>query len=143
LKQKKQVFEDSLNATRAAVEEGIIPGGGIILLRAAELLASLKLQGDEATGAQLLAKACQAPFKQIVENAGFDPLLVLEEVMEKGANFGFNAYSDEVDDLLQAGVIDPAKVVKNALIFACSSAGIFFLSECLIGNAPEEETHAS
>lgn len=139
MKQKKQVFEDSLNSTRAAQEEGIVPGGGIALLRASKAALALKLQGDEGLGAQIVAKACEAPFHQLVSNAGFDSLILLEQALAGGPNFGFNALSEKVEDLLQAGVVDPAKVVKNALKFALSAAGIVLLSEALIGNAPEDE----
>lgn len=138
MKQKKQVFEDSLNSTRAALEEGIVIGGGCALLRASKS-ASLKLLGDEAIGAQIVFKACEAPFKQIVSNTGFDSSVILDEVISADTHFGFNALSEKVEDLLKAGVVDPAKVVKNALRLAVSTAGVVLLSEVLIGNAPEEE----
>jgi len=138
VKQKKQMYEDSLNSTRAALEEGIVIGGGCALLRASKAV-SLSLAGDEALGAQIVFKACEAPFKQIVLNTGLDSSVVLEEVLSAGAHFGFNALSEKAEDLLKAGVVDPAKVVKNALRFAVSSAGIVLLSEVLIGNAPEPE----
>jgi chaperonin GroEL len=138
MKQKKQMFEDSLNSTRAAIEEGIVIGGGCALLRASKSV-SLKLEADESIGSQIVLKACLAPFKQIVENTGFDSSVVLEEVFSSGIHFGFNAMNEKVEDLLKSGVVDPAKVVKNALRFAVSTAGIVLLSEVLIGNAPEEE----
>ena len=138
MKQKKQMFEDSLNSTRAAIEEGIVIGGGCALLRASKST-SLKLSGDEALGAQIVFKACEAPFKQIVSNTGFDASVLLDEVLASGLHFGFNAMSEKVEDLLKAGVVDPAKVIKNALRYAVSTAGIVLLSEVLIGNAPEEE----
>ncbi|MBS0603625.1 MAG: chaperonin GroEL [Verrucomicrobia bacterium] len=138
MKQKKQMFEDSLNSTRAAIEEGIVIGGGCALLRAAKS-AALKLSGDEEIGAQIVFKACEAPFKQIVSNTGFDSSVVLSDVFAQGVHFGFNAMSEKVEDLLKAGVVDPAKVVKNALRYAVSTAGVVLLSEALIGNAPEEE----
>lgn len=138
MKQKKQVFEDSLNSTRAAIEEGIVIGGGCALLRAGKA-AALKLSGDEALGAQIVFKSCEAPFKQIVSNTGFDSSVLLNEVLSSDLHFGFNALSEKVEDLLKAGVVDPAKVVKNALRFAASTAGIVLLSEALIGNAPENE----
>ncbi len=137
MKQKKQMFEDSLNSTRAAIEEGIVIGGGCALLRAAKS-AMLNLSGDEALGAQIVLKACQAPFKQIVSNTGFDSSVVLNEVLAAGAHFGFNAASEKVEELLLAGVVDPAKVVKNSLRFAVSTAGVILLTETLIGNAPDE-----
>ncbi|MBS0606826.1 MAG: chaperonin GroEL [Parachlamydiales bacterium] len=139
MKQKKQMFEDSLNSTRAAIEEGIVIGGGVALLRASKNLSDLKLSGEEKVGAEIVFKSCEAPFKQIVANTGFDPSVVLNEVLSSKPHFGFNAQSEKVEDLLQAGVVDPAKVVKNALKYAASTAGIILLSEALIGNAPEEE----
>lgn len=138
MKQKKQAFEDSLNSTKAALEEGIVQGGGVALLRASQAALGLKLVGDELTGCQMVVKACEAPFKQIVFNTGFDSSVILEEVLTKGANFGFNALSEKVEDLVLVGVVDPAKVVKNALKYASSVAGIVLISEALIGNAPEE-----
>lgn len=140
MKQKKQMFEDSLNSTRAALQEGIVPGGGVALLRAAKKHASaLNLVGDELLGAQIVLRACEAPLKQIIANAGFDSSVVLEEIMKGGDNVGFNASSEKVEDLVKGGVVDPAKVVKTALRFASSVAGIILISECLIGNAPEDE----
>lgn len=139
LKQKKQVFEDSLNSTKAAIEEGIVPGGGVALLRASLALSKLSLEGDEAIGAKIVGFACQAPLKQIVCNAGFDGPVVLQEVLEAGSNFGFNALTEKVEDLLAAGVVDPAKVVKYALMFAASVAEIILISEALIGDAKEDE----
>lgn len=139
MKQKKQAFEDSLNSTKAALEEGIVQGGGIALLRASKTLEKLKLEGDELTGAQIVLKACEAPFRQIVSNTGFDSSVVLDEVFGKEINFGFNALTEKVEDLIAAGVVDPAKVVKNGLKLAASVAGIVLISEALIGNAPEDE----
>ncbi|MBS0620045.1 MAG: chaperonin GroEL [Verrucomicrobia bacterium] len=137
MKQKKQVFEDSLSSTRAAIEEGIVVGGGVALLRASKST-KLKLKGDEALGGQIVLKACEAPFRQIVTNAGHDASVYLDQVLAQGAGFGFNAQLDRVEDLLAAGIIDPAKVIKNGLRFAASTAGVVLLSEALIGNAPEE-----
>ncbi len=139
LKQKKQMFEDSLNSTRAALEEGIIPGGGVALLRAAKTLENMKLEGEEAFGAKIVQQSCEAPIRQIIFNAGFDPSTILSEVLKAKPSFGFNAMSEKVEDLLAAGVIDPAKVAKNCLTHAASVAGIILLSEALIANAPEKE----
>ena len=132
MKKKKQLFEDSLNATRAALEEGIVPGGGVTLLRASRSLAIPKLSKEESVGAAILLKACEAPFRQIVLNAGFDPSVILQQALEKGTSFGFNAISEQIEDLLKSGVIDPAKVVKNSLSHAVSMAGIVLLSEAVI-----------
>lgn len=137
MKQKKQMFEDSLNSTRAAIEEGIVVGGGCALLRASKN-ATLNLTGEEQLGAQIVLKACEAPFKQIVSNTGFDSSVILSDVLAADINFGFNAMTEKVEDLVKAGVVDPAKVVKNALRYAVSTAGIVLLSETLIGNAPED-----
>lgn len=139
LKNKKQAFEDSLNSTKAAVESGVVPGGGVALLRASKAIDKLKLTGDEASGAKIVITACEAPLKQIVTNTGFDGSVILSEVLKLGNNFGFNALTDQIEDLVKAGVIDPAKVVKNALLYAASVAGIVLISEALIADAPEEE----
>lgn len=138
MKQKKQMFEDSLNSTRAAIEEGIVIGGGCALLRASKST-TLKLTAEEGLGAQIVLKACEAPFKQICANTGHDSSVILEQVLLAGSHFGFNAATEKVEDLLKSGIVDPAKVVKNALRFAVSTAGVILLSEVLIGNAPEEE----
>jgi chaperonin GroEL len=140
MKQKKQMFEDSLNSTRAALEAGIVPGGGIAILRASEVVDQLELSPAEKLGAQIVKKACHAPLKQIVMNGGRDSFLILEEILSKGANFGFNATTEKVEDLLVAGVVDPAKVVISALQIAASSAGIIWLTEAIIGDAPSDET---
>lgn len=138
LKQKKQMFEDSLNSTKAALEDGIVPGGGVALLRASKVIGQLKLEGDEALGAKIVAIGCEAPFRQIVQNAGLDGSVVLAEALLAKPNFGFNAMTEKVEDLMAAGVVDPAKVVKNCLIYATSAAGIVIISEALIGDAPED-----
>jgi chaperonin GroEL len=132
MKKKKQLFEDSLNATRAALEEGIVPGGGVALLRASRSLTLPNLAKEEAVGASILKAACEAPFRQIVQNTGFDPSVLLQEMLEKGKSFGFNAITEKVEDLLKCGVIDPVKVVKNSLAHAVSMAGIVLLSEAVI-----------
>ncbi len=142
MKQKKQLFEDSLNSTRAALEEGIVIGGGIALLRASRALDKLKLPEEEKLGAQIVKLACEAPFKQIVSNTGYDSSVILEETLQQEAHFGFNAQNEKVEDLLHAGIVDPAKVVKNALLFAASTAATILLSEALIGNAPEDDAKA-
>ncbi|MBM3207455.1 MAG: chaperonin GroEL, partial [Chlamydiae bacterium] len=138
MKQKKQMFEDSLNSTRAALEEGILPGGGIALLQASKAANTLQISPEELVGAQIVTRACETPFKQIVSNAGFDSSVVLQQLQEKNGHYGFNAITEQVEDMIVAGVVDPVKVVKHALLFASSTAGIVLLSEALIGNAPEE-----
>lgn len=135
-KEKKQRYEDSLNATRAAIEEGIVPGGGVALLTASRSLPALS--GDEAAGTQIVRFACETLLKQIAMNSGLDGGVVLHEVLHSPKNYGFNAVTGKVEDLLGAGVIDPAKVVKSALRYAASAAGIVLLSEVLITDAQED-----
>lgn len=130
MKQKKQLFEDSLNATLAALEEGVVPGGGVALLRASSK------NSDTSTGAQIVQKACQAPFRHIVQNSGFDSSLFLEQILSQPQNWGFNALTEQVEDLSQSGIVDPCKIVKHALQTALSSAILILLSEALIGHAP-------
>lgn len=139
MKQKKQVFEDSLNSTRAAQESGFVPGGGVALLRASQNVKGLKLTDEEMVGLKIVLRACHAPFKQIVENCGKDSSLYLEEVLAKGNGFGFDAKSETVIDLVKGHVIDPTKVVKNCLKYAASIAGVILISEALITDAPEDE----
>jgi chaperonin GroEL len=138
MKKFKQTYEDSLNATRAALEEGIVIGGGMALLRAIKSAESLKLDSEEQVGVQILCQACSAPFRQIVSNTGCDSSVLLEEVLRAGNTTGFNALTEQVEDLFQAGVLDPSKVVKNSLSHAVSMAGVILLSEALITNADEE-----
>jgi chaperonin GroEL len=137
LKQKKQIFQDSLNSVRAALEEGVVPGGGVALLNAAAAAKKLALDGDEGLGAILVAQACETCLKQIARNSGRDPSVVVLEVREAPSGFGFNALNDRVEDLLQAGVIDAVKVEKTALQVASSVAGVVLLSEALVGDAEE------
>ncbi len=138
MKQKKQMFEDSLNSTKAALEEGIVIGGGSALLRASQEIQQLKLNDEETIGAHILMKACEAPIRQIITNAGLEASVIVEQILSAKSNFGFNAESEQIEDLIEAGIVDPTKVVKYALTFATSTAGIVLLSEALIGNAPEE-----
>lgn len=138
MKQKKQLFEDSLSSTKAALAMGVVPGGGIALLSASESVKKLNLTGDEAIGADIIIKACHAPIKQIAENAGFDGSVILSDVLKAKKNYGFNALTETIEDMLLAGVIDPAKVVINALTHANSGAGIVLISEALITDAEED-----
>ncbi len=139
MKQKKQIAEDSLNSTKAAVEEGIVPGGGVALLRASQDIADLELEGDEELGAHAVLEACRTPLKQIVNNAGFDGSVILAEVMEAKGNIGFNANTGKKEDLMKSGVIDPAKVIKSELTHASSAAGIVLISEALVIDAEEDQ----
>ncbi len=138
MKKRKQIYEDSLNATRAALEEGIVVGGGMALLRASRSCEKLNLNSDEMIGVQIFCLACTAPFRQIVSNTGYDSSVMLEEVLRAKPTVGFNAMTEKVEDLLQAGVLDPSKVVKNCISHAVSMAGVILLSEALITNAREE-----
>ena len=138
MRQKKQAFEDGLNAAKAALEDGIVPGAGMALFRAAKNLASLNLSGDELTGAEIVLKACEVPFRTILLNAGYESSLILEKILPKGVKFGFDIVNQQFENLTFLGVIDPTKVVKTALQLAVSSAGIVLLSEVLMGHADEE-----
>ncbi len=139
MKQEKQKLEDRLSSTKAALEEGIVAGGGVALLHASRALRAMHLKGDEAIGVKIVAAACEAPFRHIVSNAGYDPSLIINELSSKGDAFGFNVLTERVEDMLASGIADAAKVIKCALEQAGSSAGIICLSEVLIGNAPEEQ----
>ncbi len=144
MKQKKQVFEDSLNSTRAAQESGFVPGGGVALLRASQKLKKLKLvEREEQIGAEIVLHACSAPFKQIVENCGKDSSIYLEEVLNQKGGMGFNALTEKVEDLIKGEVIDPTKVVKNCLKYAASVAGIVLISEVLITDDIEDEEESA
>lgn len=131
MKKKKQLFEDSLHSTRAALEEGIVAGGGVTLLRASQS-ARKTLAKEDTLGGEILLRACEAPFKQIASNAGFDGAVLLEEVLKAEEPVGFNAVTEKVEDLFKAGVLDPVKIVKNCLIYAVSVAGVALLTEGLI-----------
>jgi chaperonin GroEL len=141
MKEKKARVEDALHATRAAVEEGIVPGGGIALLRSATALGELKLGGDEQIGVNIIKRACEEPIRQISGNAGFEGAIVIEKVRENSsnANFGFNAASGEYEDLLAAGVIDPAKVTRSALQNAASISALMLTTEAMIAEIPEKK----
>ncbi|MBI4115299.1 MAG: chaperonin GroEL [Candidatus Omnitrophica bacterium] len=139
MKEKKARVEDALHATRAAVGEGIVPGGGVALLRASALLEKLKLKGDEQIGAEIVRRALEEPIRQIAENAGEEGSVVVQRVREEKGAFGFNAENGEFEDLLEAGIIDPKKVTRNALENASSIASLLITTEALITEIPEEE----
>jgi chaperonin GroEL len=143
MKEKKARVEDALNATRAAVEEGIVPGGGVALLRAATVIDGLKLEGDEKVGAMIVKRALEEPIRQIVENAGLEGSVIVEKVKaEKGVTRGFDAESLEFVDMIQAGIIDPAKVERVALQNAASVAALLLTTEALITDLPEDKPAA-
>lgn len=139
LNQKKQKYEDSLSSTKAAMEEGIVPGGGVALLRARNKIADLQLNEEEKVGAEILRKACLSPIKQIIENAGFDCHLIIDSLMEKEKAFGFNVVTEKIEDFIKSGIIDPVKVVKSYLTNAVSIAKLILLSEVLIADAKEKD----
>ena len=148
LKEKKHRVEDALSATRAAIEEGIVPGGGVALLNAAKGLENVHLQGDEATGATILRRALEEPLRHIAINAGQDGSVVVEAVRRKAQesgnkNTGFEVLSGEFVDLVKAGIIDPAKVTRTALENAVSIAGMILTTEALITEVPEKEKPAA
>ncbi|MDP2926930.1 MAG: chaperonin GroEL [bacterium] len=138
-KAKQHKTEDALNATRAAIEEGIVPGGGVALLRTIAVLEGLELTGDEKTGVNILKKALEAPLRQLVENAGLEGSVVVEEVKKRGGHFGFNAAAMEYQDLIENGIIDPTKVVRTALENAVSAASMLLTTEAVVVNQPEEK----
>jgi len=139
LKEKKARVEDALNATRAAVEEGVVVGGGVALIRAEGAVSGLTLDGDEALGAEIVRQAVSAPLLQIAANAGVEGPVVLNRVQEASGDFGFNAASEEYEDLTKAGVLDPTKVVRTALQNAASVAGLLLTTESAIVDAPEKK----
>jgi chaperonin GroEL len=144
MKEKKARVEDALNATRAAVEEGIVPGGGVALLRAAASIDGLKLEGDEKVGAMIVRRALEEPIRQIVENAGLEGSVIVEKVKaEKVVTRGFDAESLEFVDMIQAGIIDPTKVERVALQNAASVSSLLLTTEALITDLPEEKPAAA
>lgn len=142
-KEKQHRTEDAIQATKAAMEEGIVPGGGVALIRAASVLEGLKAAGDELTGISIVQKALEAPLKQIAINAGAKGEVVVEKVKESDNKFGYNAASDEYVDLVQAGIVDPVKVTRSALQNAVSAAGMFLTTEAVITDLPEEKDNNS
>ncbi len=142
LKEKKHRYEDALSATRAAVEEGIVAGGGTTLLRAAATLDKLKLEGDEATGVAIVKRALEAPIRQISENAGLEGSVVVEEVRKSKPGMGLNAATGEMVDMLKAGIVDPAKVTRSTIQNAASIAGLVLTTETLVVEKKEEKSGA-
>ena len=139
MKEKKDRVEDALNATRAAVEEGIVAGGGVAYVRAIESLSSVKADNeDEQTGINIIARAIEEPLRMIVQNAGVEGSVVLQKVREGKGDFGYNARTDKYENLLASGVIDPTKVTRIALENAASVAGMFLTTECVLADKPEE-----
>jgi chaperonin GroEL len=140
LKEKKARVEDAMHATRAAVEEGIVPGGGVALLRCIPALEKLKLEGDEAIGCNILRRALEEPLRQIVNNAGYEGAVVAEKVRQHSElNYGFNADTEKYEDLVAAGVIDPTKVARTALQNAASIASLLLTTEALVAEIKEDD----
>ena len=141
MKEKKARVEDALHATRAAVEEGIVPGGGVALLRASHALKTLKLEGDEQIGVAIVKRACEEPLRQIVSNSGTEGAIVVDKVRNNdNPNFGYNAATDTYEDLVVAGVIDPTKVTRTALQNASSIASLMLTTEAMIAEIPEKKS---
>ena len=143
MKEKKARVEDALHATRAAVEEGIVPGGGTALIRAHGSLGDLGLEGDEATGAGIVSRAIEAPLRQLISNAGREAALIVEQVKNAKGTEGYNVATDTIEDLIASGVVDPTKVTRSALQNAASISGLLLTTECLITDIPEPEPAAA
>jgi chaperonin GroEL len=139
MKEKKARVEDALNATRAAVEEGIVPGGGVVLIRALPALDKVRAGGDDKIGLDIVRRALEEPIRQIAENAGVEGSIVVQKVKDGTGAFGFNAETEEYEDLLVAGIIDPTKVTRVALQNAASIAGLMVTTECMVTEIPEKE----
>ena len=143
MKEKKDRVDDALHATRAAVEEGIVPGGGVALVRAAQAVAAMKLAGDEATGAAIVARAVEEPLRQLAANGGYEGSVIVQRVKESKGNEGFNVATGEYVDMIKAGILDPAKVTRSALQNAASVASLLLTTECLITEVKEEKDAAA
>ena len=139
MKEKKARVEDALHATRAAVEEGVLPGGGVAYLRTQKTLDNLKLEGDEAVGVQIVRRALEYPTRQLADNAGQEGALIVQEVKKRSGNEGFNVATGEYEDLVKAGVVDPTKVVRTALQNAASIASLMLSTEALLTELPEKQ----
>jgi chaperonin GroEL len=142
MKEKKARVEDAMHATKAAVEEGIVPGGGIALIRSLKALEALKLEGDQQVGVNIVKRAIEEPLRWIAQNAGMEGSIVVQKVREGEDDFGFNALTDKYENLIAAGVIDPAKVVRSALQNAASIASLLLTTEAMIADIPEEKKDA-
>ena len=143
MKEKKARVEDAMHATKAAVEEGIVPGGGVALLRSLRALESLKLGGDQQVGVNIVARAIEEPLRWIAQNAGQEGSIVVSKVREMKQEEGFNALTDKYENLVQAGVIDPTKVVRSALQNSASIASLLLTTEALVSEIPEEKKEAA
>ncbi len=139
MKEKKARVEDALHATRAAVEEGIVPGGGVALIRCLPVLEALKLEGDEQIGVDIVKRAVEEPLRALAKNSGVEGSIAVQEVKKRKGNEGYNVATGEYEDLVKAGVVDPKKVTRTALQNAASIAGLLLTTECLVTEIPEKE----
>jgi chaperonin GroEL len=143
MKEKKARVEDALHATRAAVEEGIVAGGGVALIRSRSAIASLKgANHDQDAGIKIVVRALEEPLRQIVANAGAEPSVVLNKVTEGKGNHGFNAANETFGDMMEMGVLDPTKVVRTALQNAASVAGLILTTDAMVAELPKDEKHS-
>jgi chaperonin GroEL len=143
MKEKKARVEDALHATRAAVEEGIVPGGGVALLRCLPAIEGVKLEGDEQIGVDIVKRAIESPLRSLASNAGVEGSIIVQEVKRRKGNDGYNVATGAYEDLVKAGVVDPKKVTRTALQNAASIAGLLLTTECLITELPEKEKPAA
>ena len=143
MKEKKARVEDALHATRAAVEEGIVPGGGVALIRGQKAIEGLKLKGDQAIGAEIIRRAVEQPLRTLADNAGVEGSIVVQEVKSRKGAEGYNVATGEYVDLLKAGVVDPTKVTRSALQNAASIAGLLLTTEAVVTELPEKEKAAA
>ena len=143
MKEKKDRVDDALHATRAAVEEGIVAGGGVALVRAAEAVAKLKLSGDEAVGAAIVERAAEEPLRQLAVNGGYEGGVIVERVKAAKGSTGFDVATGEFVDMIKSGILDPTKVTRSALQNAASIAGLLLTTECLITDVKEEKEPAA
>jgi len=142
MKEKKARVEDALNSTKAAVEEGIVPGGGVVLLRCIAALENVKADGEEAFGVQIVKRALEEPARQIANNAGYEGSVVAEHLRGESGSFGFNAETERYEDLMRAGIIDPTKVVRLGLQNAASIAGLLLTTNCVVTEKPKRKKTA-
>jgi chaperonin GroEL len=139
MKEKKARVEDALHATRAAVEEGIVPGGGVALIRSCSALDKVEVGDEEKVGLNIVRRAMEEPCRWIANNAGWEGSIVLDKIKNNKGAFGFNAASEEFEDLMKAGIVDPTKVVRTALQNASSVAGLLLTTEAMVAEKPEEK----
>jgi len=139
MKEKKARVEDALHATRAAVEEGIVPGGGVALIRAQAALDDLKVSGDAKIGVDIVRRACETPLRQLVENAGLDASIVVQDVRNGKGAYGYDVATGQYVDMIKAGIIDPTKVTRSALQNAASIAGLLLVTEAMVAEIPQKK----